>query len=197
VEGEELDDRPKPDHVALAEVRGAIVPGRWVDAGDLRVGDVVLLMDGRRLPVEEILVRQVEEKVYNFQVRGLHNYAVGVDQVLVHNNCSAAQLATNRQTGKAGELLVENELERIGFSVLGSQVSVRTTHGRRVIDHLIETPAGDILAIEVKTGNAVRSAAQLVKDAALASAGGLLVGKKAPANLRGQHLIIQTIEIFL
>jgi hypothetical protein len=90
VEGDDLDQRSTPDHVAGALVPNATVPGRWVDAGDLRVGDVLLLMDGRRLPVEEILVRRTREPVYNFAVEGLHNYAVGPDRVLVHNSCGDA-----------------------------------------------------------------------------------------------------------
>jgi hypothetical protein len=71
---------------------------------------------------------------------------------------------------------------------------VRTTAGLRYIDHLIQTPTGKILAVEVKSGAAVRNAAQLAKDALLATEG-VLVGKNAPAALRGQQLIIETIEM--
>ncbi|MCK6575797.1 hypothetical protein L6V77_32485 [Myxococcota bacterium] len=62
------------------------------------------------------------------------------------------------------------------------------------MDHLIQTPSGQIFAVEVKSGGAVRSASQLAKDALLGTEGGVLVGKNAPAALRGQQLIIQTIE---
>ncbi len=86
VRGEDLDRRPTPDHVASAMVPGATVPGRWVDAGDLRVGDELLLMDGRRERVENLVVRHLGELVYNFRVDHPHNYAVGPDGVLVHNN---------------------------------------------------------------------------------------------------------------
>ncbi|MBI3837746.1 MAG: hypothetical protein HY288_07405 [Planctomycetia bacterium] len=89
VEGQNLNDRPNPDHVVSAEVSGTVVPGRWVDAGDLQIGDIMLLLDGRRLPVEEILGRHVHDHVYNFAVDGLHNYGVGPDCVLIHNNCAA------------------------------------------------------------------------------------------------------------
>ncbi|MEX0979043.1 MAG: polymorphic toxin-type HINT domain-containing protein, partial [Pirellulales bacterium] len=75
-------------------------PGRWVDAGDVRVDDVLLLMDGRRIAVDEIQVRQVAQKVYNFQVAALHNYAVGPERVLVHNN-SAASDATRQAASLA------------------------------------------------------------------------------------------------
>jgi hypothetical protein len=90
VEGEDLAERPAPDHVRAITVRDAIVPGRWVDAGDLRIGDVLLLQDGRRLPIEEIVVRQATCRVYNLAVEGLRNYAIGRQSVLAHNMCAAA-----------------------------------------------------------------------------------------------------------
>jgi hypothetical protein len=92
IDGRDLDVRPRPDHLQLAWEPNAKVPGRWVDAGDLKVGDILLLMHDRRSPVEAVEVRQVSAKVYNLQVADLHNYAVGRGGVLVHNNapCSAA-----------------------------------------------------------------------------------------------------------
>ncbi len=66
---------------------GAKIPGRWVDAGDLQVGDVLLLKSGEQAPVTRLAVRQVQQRVYNFQVEELHCYAVGAGEVLVHNNC--------------------------------------------------------------------------------------------------------------
>ncbi len=86
IEGQGLESRPRPEHVPETPA-GAKVPGRWVDAGDLQVGDVLLLKSGRQAPVTRLAVRQVRQEVYNFQVEGLHCYAVGTGQVLVHNNC--------------------------------------------------------------------------------------------------------------
>ncbi len=88
-EGKNLADRPTPEHVAAAMAEGGTLPGRWVDAGDLELGDLVLFKDGRRAPIEAIEVHLVAVQVYNFQVEGLHNYAVGLDSVLAHNNCAA------------------------------------------------------------------------------------------------------------
>lgn len=121
VEGRDLDARPKPDHVAAAEVQNAIVPGRWVDAGDLRVGDVLLLRDGRHSRVDEVLVRQVEQPIYNFQVQGLHNYAVGPHCVLVHNNSFAEE-------GLTAYSEVLN-----GYSILGQQGRIGDTFVKRIV----------------------------------------------------------------
>ena len=86
IEGKNLEERPRPNHVREAETAGATVPGRWVDAGDLQPGDVLLLKPDRRATVEAREVDLIAAKVYNFQVEGLHNYAVGFASVLVHNN---------------------------------------------------------------------------------------------------------------
>jgi hypothetical protein len=78
---------------------------------------------------------------------------------------------------------------------LGTHVGVRTSKRLRFIDILVKAPSGELLAIEVKSGGAVSSAAQLAKDAALANEGGILVGKNVPFNLRdAARRLIQTIE---
>jgi RHS repeat-associated protein len=106
----------------------------------------------------------------------------------------AAGVTANRLAGQAAERLAAKELVAEGNKLLGSQVAARTSEGLRFIDHLIETPAGKIVAVEVKSGNAVRSTAQLAKDAKMATEGAVITGKNAPADLRGQRVIIETIE---
>lgn len=103
-------------------------------------------------------------------------------------------LAANRAAGKAAEAQAAIDLIAEGNTILGSQVSVRTSQGRRVVDHLIQTPSGQIMAIEVKSGRASRSAGQIAKDSALATEGGVVVGKNAPSSLRGQQVVIPTVE---
>lgn len=103
-------------------------------------------------------------------------------------------LDANKAAGKAAEARAAVDLVAEGNKILGSQVSVRTSEGRRVIDHLIQTPSGQIVACEVKCGGAVRNASQLAKDRALATEGGVVVGKNAPDALRGQQIVIPTIE---
>ena len=103
-------------------------------------------------------------------------------------------LAANQAAGKAAEARAATDLVAEGNKILGSQVSVRTSEGRRVVDHLIQTPSGQIVACEVKCGSAVRNTSQLAKDGAMAAEGGVPVGKNAPAELRGQQIAIPTIE---
>jgi len=104
-------------------------------------------------------------------------------------------LAANRVAGKAAEALAKADLIAQGNTILGSQVAIWTSTGLRVIDHLVQTPASQIIAYEVKAGNAVRNSAQIAKDAEIATKGGVLVGKNAPDFLRGVLRVIQTVEV--
>lgn len=115
VEGEDLDARSKPDHLASASEEYPSIPGRWVDAHDLRVGDVLFLRGGRRAAIEAIASRQVATKVYNFRVDGLHNYAVGAGGVLVHNGCKVGKAAVT-QEAKGGVYVLKdgNTIVRTG-----------------------------------------------------------------------------------
>ncbi|HKG15076.1 MAG TPA: RHS repeat-associated core domain-containing protein, partial [Pyrinomonadaceae bacterium] len=60
---------------------------RWVKASELQPGMRVRLRDGRTSRVESVknLSLIIPEATYNFAVAGVHNYFVGQDGVLVHN----------------------------------------------------------------------------------------------------------------
>ncbi len=85
VSGEELAERTCLEHIPEVPA-DAKIPGRWVDAGDVRAGDELQLRDGRIVPVEAVQYRPYQGWMYNFQVEELHCYAVGENGVLVHNN---------------------------------------------------------------------------------------------------------------
>ncbi len=60
--------------------------GGWQKAGSLKPGDFVFDIDGSApVTVRSIRFENVAEKVYNFEVEGLHNYFVGDEGLLVHN----------------------------------------------------------------------------------------------------------------
>lgn len=106
-----------------------------------------------------------------------------------------AILQANRKAGIRAEKMAEAALKKKGYKVLGSQVSVRTAKGIRRIDHLVKTPRGKYLAVEVKSGNARRSKMQLAKDKLIRNQGGKFVGKKAPKYLRGTTKKMRTVVI--
>jgi RHS repeat-associated protein len=85
IRGDGLARRPQPDHVP-GNPEGYCGSGRWVDAIDLRVGDVLLLRSGEQASITSLVIRHAQLQVFNFQVDELHCYAVGENQILVHNN---------------------------------------------------------------------------------------------------------------
>ena len=85
VRGDELEGRPRLEHLARVPEE-ATTPGRWVDATDLRVGDELLLRDGRIEKIDHVRLYAFFDTVYNFEVEDLHCYAVGWSGILVHNN---------------------------------------------------------------------------------------------------------------
>jgi len=84
VRGESLETRTAPTHAPVTEANSKR-SGRWVLAGELRVGDELLLHTGEEVAVEQVRVAQRELTVYNISVEELENYAVGCSEVLVHN----------------------------------------------------------------------------------------------------------------
>ena len=72
-----------PTHPFYCPVKG------WTDAAHLRAGDILVLVNGEYVVVEQVQHELLESpvKVYNFQVADYHTYYVA-SGVLVHNRCS-------------------------------------------------------------------------------------------------------------
>jgi RHS repeat-associated protein len=104
-----------------------------------------------------------------------------------------AAITSRRVRGLAAEAQVAEDLVKEGNTILGSHVTVVTSLGRRVIDHLVRGPGGDIFAVEVKSGRAVRNASQVAKDAEMATEGAVVIGKNAPQEMQGAKATIPTV----
>ena len=59
------------------------VDGEWVDAGDLKIGDKILHVDGSEHEITSMEINTDKQTVYNFEVPGNHNYFA--EGYLVHN----------------------------------------------------------------------------------------------------------------
>ena len=90
VEGEGLESRPYPAQLRN-EPRPTVSRGKWVEADDLRPGDVLLNSCGGEVTVTATHHRRDRLAVYNFRVADVHTYTVGSSRVLVHNNNDCAQ----------------------------------------------------------------------------------------------------------
>lgn len=82
VDGEEIISTPT--HPYYCPTKG------WTDACKLRAGDILVLVNGEYVVVEQVQHELLESsvKVYNFQVEDYHTYYVSDNGVLVHNSCN-------------------------------------------------------------------------------------------------------------
>jgi hypothetical protein len=110
LQGDDLENRPLCD--CLPDCEQEMTPqGRWVYARDLRIDDV---LRSRALGTQKVIgleITQTETVVYNFLVDDLHNYAVGRDEVLVHNTNGAGNALekTPRKSSKTLRKEWEND----------------------------------------------------------------------------------------
>ena len=72
------------EHPFYSPVKG------WIAACKLRAGDILVMLNGERVVVEQVQHELLETPVtvYNFEVEGFHTYYVGGSGVLVHNQCA-------------------------------------------------------------------------------------------------------------
>jgi hypothetical protein len=91
-------------------------------------------------------------------------------------------IAKWRELGRKGEALIKAEVEAHGWTLLGTQVPLRTSLGLRIEDVMVEVPPGAIGNaktivgfIEVKVNGGRYSTLQQDKDALIWSEGGVLL----------------------
>ena len=71
------------DRLRVTEKHPFYVGGDWIEAGELKVGDVLMTSDGSIEKVRSVEVVDHEEPVYNFEVETTHTYCAG--GLVVHN----------------------------------------------------------------------------------------------------------------
>ena len=98
-----------PEHPFYSPVKG------WTSACDLRAGDILVMLNGEYVVVEQVQHELLEspETTYNFEVEGFHTYYVGDTGVLVHNMC--AKKRDIRQVEQAARELKMNDHQRHAF----------------------------------------------------------------------------------
>jgi hypothetical protein len=84
VQGAELGSRRLPMDLPAGE-EVATIHGRWVEAREIREGDVLLSRSGGSSTVIGTSSRNVTGEVYFLETEEFHNHAVGREGILVHN----------------------------------------------------------------------------------------------------------------
>lgn len=102
VNGEEITCTPM--HPFYSPVKG------WTSAVDLRAGDILVMLNGEYVVVEQVQHELLEspETTYNFEVEDYHTYYVGEKSVLVHNMCKGTNddflpLANNKEATQVAQ----------------------------------------------------------------------------------------------
>ena len=110
-----------------------VVKKGWVESLQLRAGDILLLQNGKYVVVEKIQHEILENSVtvYNFEVEDFHTYYVGLNGVLVHNECKPighikgnAPRSNQRQKKQFNDIakeynLTQDEKRRLHDSISG------------------------------------------------------------------------------
>lgn len=109
----------------------------------------------------------------------------------------------NREQGEEGKKRVAEILKQQGFNILGEEVNVKifvrklnATRTRRV-DILTLDFEGNIIAVEVKTGNEPLDPRQVMLDEIMATEGGIISSKNVPPRYNNEWFIIKTIYFSL
>ena len=120
---------------------------------------------------------------------------VATDGLLARvGNPQMTQLQLNQMTGRVGEEQASILLGRQDIEILGEHVTARIDGEIRYIDKLARTPGNQLVAVEVKAGDATRGASQVAKDTKMATTGAVL-GNNAPADLQGYPVVIPTFVL--
>jgi hypothetical protein len=95
LKGDRLAFRPIPRDIPKEE-QGITEHGRWVEARDLREGDVLKDKSGVVLIITGVSGRNENTEVYNLDVEGCHNYTVHQRGILVHNKAKEGEVAESK-----------------------------------------------------------------------------------------------------
>ena len=144
--GEEITCTPM--HPFYSPVKG------WTNAVDLRAGDILVMLNGEYVVVEQVQHELLEspETTYNFEVEDYHTYYVGRSTTLVHNKCqvetggakdysvhdtrNGAFRAAKREAGipmSEQPVKVINSVDRMGKTIPGRTYIFKD--GQRIMQH--------------------------------------------------------------
>lgn len=121
LQGKYLDVRPLPADVPGAE-RRIDGEGRWVEARNLKIGDLLLSRSGNGLTVTELSTRRASLEVYNLEVESYHTYTVSHEGVLVHNKGSS-EVPKTASLAPAVTLYGSSILDHYSVTILGAESS--------------------------------------------------------------------------
>jgi ankyrin repeat protein len=148
LEGQRLEARPAPRDVPASEHdTGGI--GQWVEARDLRPGDMLMEADSARVLVTAVSACAVSMEVYNLEVAGTHTYAVHRRGILVHNKAAAEDPSARRDLVTVYSTI---SLEHFDVSILGSATGTPLLAWLRRNNYTVDSRAEAVLDTYARKG---------------------------------------------
>ena len=114
----------------------------WIQASDLREGDLVLFADGTWHEIHKISICFRHTLVYNFEVLENHNYFVGKNQILAHNkgggggSAKKAQKIDKPKSSNDRYRAVDKNLKSTSNSMKKLQDEYKKTFGKDSLKNL-------------------------------------------------------------
>jgi hypothetical protein len=137
--GDRLDSRPVPAEVREEELEPEF-HGRWVEARDLKTGDVLKSFNDNELTITNLMSRNEKAEVYHLVIESIHNYTVGQAGLLVHNEGDKESAAPS--SGTAGSLA--------RFTIAGDYLYTLSGSSMQLFD--INNPANPSIWRKVEIG---------------------------------------------
>ena len=152
------------EHPFYSPVKG------WTEACQLRAGDILVLVNGEYVIVEQVQHEILEAPVatYNFEVQDFHTYYVGKSAVLVHNLCNnpGGRHGGNAHRQKIND--VKSSLEKKGWKVSVRESRVDVGGGKYRYPDIIATKGNQTRFYQIgrmtKSGRPVARELRALRD---------------------------------
>ena len=156
VNGEEITCTPM--HPFYSPVKG------WTSAVDLRAGDILVMLNGEYVVVEQVQHELLEspETTYNFEVEDYHTYYVGFWSVLSHNKCSNPGGRHGGEAHRSKVASIKNDLTQKGWDVSINESRVNVGGGKYRYPDIVATKGGVTRYYQV--GKATKAGAPIARE---------------------------------
>ena len=116
-----------PEHPFYVPQKG------WTSAVDLRAGDILVMLNGEYVVVEQVQHELLEtsETTYNFEVEDFHTYYVGINNVFTHNACGDNGIYEDASYHTTGNP-VKSARPINGQAALDNSIQIKPTSPRRI-----------------------------------------------------------------
>ena len=147
-----------PEHPFYVPKKG------WTSAVDLRAGDILVMLNGEYVVVEQVQHELLEspETTYNFEVEDYHTYYVGFWSVLSHNKCSNPGGRHGGEAHRSKVASIKNDLTQKGWDVSINESRVNVGGGKYRYPDIVATKGGVTRYYQV--GKATKAGAPIARE---------------------------------